>query len=372
MIGQSVRLGKIWGIPLGINASWFIVFMLVTLSLVSQFAGLHPGWSPTYCYTIGVLTSLLFFVSVLLHELGHSAVALRKHIPIRSITLFIFGGIAQLGKEPDRPLTELQIAIAGPIVSFALAVVFGVLGNLAAGMSEGVQTLGDWLSRINLNLAVFNLLPGFPLDGGRVFRALAWRQSGDFARATRVAAGMGKGVAYLFVIGGIWIGLNGALLNGLWISFIGWFLLSAAEMSVQQLALKQALAGLRARDVMTKDYASVPEHTLLSQLVEGYILLTGRRSFLVTTDDQLLGLITVHQVKQVPREAWPHTSVHEVMVPFARLRCVSPDTEVGEVLTLMDEGDVGQVPVITDGRLLGLIGRDHLLRVIRTHLEFHA
>jgi Zn-dependent protease len=372
VIGQSLRLGKIWGIPVGINASWFIVFVLLTLSLTSQFAHLHPRWSPSYHYTIGVLTSLLFFTSVLLHELGHSAIALRKHIPIRSITLFVFGGIAQLGKEPDRPLTELQIAIAGPIVSFILSVVFGMVGTLAAGTSEGVQTLGQWLGRINLSLALFNLLPGFPLDGGRVFRALVWRRTGDFAYATRIAGGVGKGVAYLFIMSGIWIALGGALVDGLWITCIGWFLLTAAEMNVQQVALKQTLAGLHARDVMATDCPSVSESMSLAQLVEDHVLSTGRRCFLVTTDGQLLGLITVHQVKSIPRAAWAHTSVRQAMIPVAQLRWVPPDAEVSDVLTLMDEGDVGQVPVVRDGQILGLIGRDHLLRVIRAHLELRA
>jgi len=297
---------------------------------------------------------------------------LRKHIPIRSITLFVFGGIAQLGKEPDRPLTELQIAIAGPIVSVVLSVVFGMVGTLAAGTSEGIQALGQWLGRINLSLALFNLIPGFPLDGGRVFRALVWGRTGDFARATRIAGDVGKGVAYLFIMSGIWIALGGALVQGLWIAFIGWFLLTAAETNVQQVALKQALAGLRARDVMTPDCPSVPDHMSLSQLVKDYLLLTGRRCFLVTTDGQLLGLITVHQVKNIPHTDWPHTSVRQAMVPLARLHWVAPDAEVSEVLALMDDGDVGQVPVVRDGQLLGLIGRDHLLRVIRAHLEFRA
>ena len=372
MLGQSLTLGKIWGISVGINASWFIIFLLVTLSLVTQFAGMHPQWSVAYAYMIGALTSLLFFVSVLLHELGHSAVALRKHIPIHSITLFIFGGIAQLGKEPDRPMTELQIAVAGPLASFALSLAFSALAYLTIGVSEGLQTLGHWLGQINLNLALFNLLPGFPLDGGRVFRALIWKWTGNFVRATHVAASAGRGVAYLFIIGGVWIGLGGALLQGLWISFIGWFLLSAAQANVQHLALTQALAGLQARDVMTTDCPRVSEHLSFSQLVEDYILLTGQRCFLVATDGQLLGLVTVHQVKCVPREAWPHTLVREAMIPLERLHCVSPDAPLLKVLTLMDEGNVGQAPVVLNGQLLGLIGRDHLLRVIRTRLEFRT
>ena len=281
MLGQSLRLGKIWGITIGINASWFLAFALITFSLVSQFTALHPQWSLTYSYAIGVLTSLLFFVSVLLHELGHSVVALQHHLPIRSITLFIFGGIAQVGKEPDRPLTELHVAIAGPLVSLALSLVFGIVGNIADGISEGLQTLGLWLSRINLNLALFNLLPGFPLDGGRVFRALVWKRTGDFVRATQVAGDMGRGVAFLLIFIGLWIGISGALLQGLWISFIGWFLLSAAEVHVQQLTLKRALAGLRARDVMTTDCPHVPGHMSLAQLVDDYVLSTGRRCFLV-------------------------------------------------------------------------------------------
>lgn len=372
MINQSVRLGKIWGISIGINASWFIVFFLLTFSLVTEFTTAHPHWSPIYHYLIGVLTSVFFFTSVLLHELGHSAVALRKQIPIRSITLFVFGGIAQLGKEPDRPLTELQIAIAGPIVSFALSLLFGLLGQFATGMSEGVQALGQWLSRINLSLALFNLTPGFPLDGGRVFRALMWKWTGDFIRATRIAGNVGKGIALVFIAGGFLIVLSGALFQGLWLTFIGWFLLSAAETSTRQAALTQALAGLRARDVMTTDCPKVPDYLSLSQLVEEYILSTGRRCFLVTTDSRLLGLITVHQVKHVPRPDWPHTPVRQAMVPVAKLHSVSPDAEVREVLTLMDDGDVGQVPVVRNGQLLGLIGRDHLLRIIRMHLEFRA
>lgn len=238
--GQSFRLGKIWGITIGVNASWFLVFALITFSLVSQFSAQHPQWSLAYAYIIGGFTSLLFFVSVLLHELGHSRVALQYHLPIRSITLFIFGGIAQLGKEPDRPMTELRIAIAGPLVSLVLSLAFGAVGSMAAGISEGLQTLGLWLGRINLNLALFNLLPGFPLDGGRVFRALVWNRTGDFVRATQLAGDMGRGVAFLLIFAGLWIGLSGALLQGLWLSFIGWFLFSAAETHVQQLTLKRA------------------------------------------------------------------------------------------------------------------------------------
>ena len=370
MPGQSLRLGKIWGITIGLNASWFLIFALISFSLVSQFAALHPQWSLPYAYTIGGLTSLLFFVSVLLHELGHSAVALQHHLPIRSITLFIFGGIAQVGKEPDRPMTELRVAIAGPVVSLALSLMFSVVGNLAAGISEGLQTLGLWLSQINLNLALFNLLPGFPLDGGRVFRALVWQRTGDFVRATQVAGNMGRGVAFLLICAGLWIGLSGAFLQGLWISFIGWFLLSAAEAQVQQLTLKRALAGLRARDVMTTDCPHVPAHTSLAQLVDDYVLSTGRRCFLVTQNGHLLGLITVHQIKCIPRAAWAQTTVRQTVIPLEGLRYVSPEAEVSEALTLMDEEDIGQVPVLKEGQLLGVIGRDHLLRILRAHLEF--
>jgi len=372
MIKQSLRLGTIWGIPIGINNSWLLVFVLLTLSLAGHFGALHPYWAPAYHYTLAVVTSLLFFTSVLLHELGHSAVALQKHVPIRSITLFVFGGVAQLGKEPDRPLTELHIAIAGPLVSLGLWAVYGLLSASIQGVSIGVHDAMSWLSRINLNLALFNLLPGFPLDGGRVFRALVWQRTGDFSRATRVASDMGRGVAYLFIMTGAVIALRGALFDGLWISFIGWFLLSAAESSVQQLALRHALAGLQAKDVMTTECPQVSEQVTVEQLVQDSILATGRRCFVVTRADKLVGLITVHQVKSLPRTAWAHTSMREAMIPLADLQWVAPEADVIETLTLMDEKNIGQVPVIQNGRFLGLVGRDHLLRVIRARLEFPA
>ncbi|MGE0826640.1 MAG: site-2 protease family protein [Candidatus Binatia bacterium] len=370
MIGQSIRLGTLWGIAIGVHASWFLIFALVTISLLAHFAELHPHWTRAYAYTVSLSTSLFFFVSVLLHELGHSVVALRKNIPIRSITLFIFGGVAQLGKEPDRPLTELQIAIAGPLVSFALAVLFGTLGRLAVDESEGLQTLGEWLGRINLQLALFNLLPGFPLDGGRVFRAAVWNWTGNFMRATQIAGNAGRAVAFLFIFSGFGMTLGGAFVQGLWIAFLGWFLLSATESNVQSITFQQALGGLTAHDVMATDYPRVPDSLSLTQLVEDHILVTGKRCFLVTAEHDLLGLITVHQVKSVPRAAWSHTTVHQAMIPLERLRYVTPEAPLNEVLTVMDEADLGQVPVVRNGKLLGLIGRDHLLRIIRTRIEF--
>lgn len=373
MIGQSVRLTTIRGIEVGLHYSWFIVFFLITVSLTTRFASQHPHWTTVEHYAVGIATSLLFFVSILLHELAHSFVALAKGIPVRSITLFVFGGVAQIGREPDRPLTEFQIAIAGPIASALLAVAFGFLPHLAGGQFEHVAALAGWLSSINLMLAVFNLVPGFPLDGGRIFRAVIWHFTGSFSKATRIAAGSGQLVGYGIILGGIWTGLiTGSWFSGLWLAFIGWFLLNAAQESVLQMSMRSALSGLTAEDIMTRDCPTVSGQLSLADLVHEHILRTGRRCFLVSQNGRLEGLITLHQIKAVPQERWGDSFVAQAMTPIDRLHAVAPKTPILDVLGGMEQHDVNQVPVTQDGRLLGMITRDHLLRVLYANLELGA
>ena len=373
MIGQSVRLTTIRGIEVGIHYSWFIIFFLITFSLTTRFASEHPHWTPVEHYAVGIATSLLFFASILIHELAHSFVALAKGIPVRAITLFVFGGVAQIGREPDRPLTEFQIAIAGPIASFLLSVSFGLVSVLAGGASEYLAALAGWLASINLMLAVFNLVPGFPLDGGRIFRAAIWHYTGSFSKATRIAAGSGQAVGYALILGGIWTGLiTGNWFSGLWLAFIGWFLLNAAQESVLQMSMRSTLSGLVAEDIMARDCPIVSGQLSLADLVHEYILRTGRRCFLVSQNGRLEGLVTLHQVKAVPKERWGDSVVAQAMTPLDRLRAVAPKTPILEVLGVMERGDVNQVPVTQDGRLLGMITRDHLLRVLYANLELGA
>lgn len=373
MIGQSVKLTTIRGIEVGVHYSWFIIFFLITFSLTGRFVSEHPRWTQAEHYTVGILTSLLFFSSIFLHELAHSFVALAKGIPVRSITLFVFGGVAQIGKEPDRPLTEFQIAIAGPITSAVLALAFGLISHLAEDQLEHVAALGGWLASINLMLALFNLVPGFPLDGGRILRAVLWHVTGSFSKATRIAAGSGQTVGYALIVGGIWTGLvTGNWFSGLWLAFIGWFLLNAAQESVLQLSIRSALSGLRAEDIMARDCPTVSGQLSLADLVHEHILRTGRRCFLVSQNGRLEGLVTLHQVKAVPQARWGDSFVVQAMTPIDRLHAVAPETAILEVLRVMEQHDVNQVPVTQAGRLLGMITRDHLLRVLYANLELGA
>jgi len=370
MIGQSVRLTTIRGIEVGVHYTWFIIFVLITFSLTTRFASEHPHWTMVEHYALGISTSLLFFVSIFLHELAHSFVALAKGIPVRSITLFAFGGVAQLGREPDRPLTEFQIAIAGPIASGLLALGFWIVAALAGSQFEHLSALGGWLSSINLMLALFNLVPGFPLDGGRILRAVIWHVTKNFSKATRIAARSGQIVGYGLIVGGILAGLViGNWFSGLWLAFIGWFLRNAAQESVLQMSVKSALGGLVAEDIMTEDCPIVSGQLSLADLVQEHILRTGRRCFLVSQNGRLEGLITLHQVKAVPQERWDDSVVAQAMTQIDRLHAVAPETPVTDVLGLMEQRDVNQVPVTQNGRLLGMITRDHLLRVLHANLE---
>ncbi len=369
MFTQSIRVGRILGIPIGMNYTWFIVFVLITLSLTTQFADKHPSWSYGEHLILGIVTSVLFFGSIVLHELGHSFLALRFGIPVQAITLFIFGGVAQISKEPKNPSQEFFIAIAGPIVSALLAGFFYGLRLATEGLYEGLISLGEWLARINIAVAVFNLIPGFPLDGGRVLRSIAWRVTGSFERATSVAAGSGQFFAYMFIFFGVWQVLRGNSFDGLWIGFIGWFLLNAAQMSAVQTRLRHALTGVRARDVMTEECLHLPGNLSVEELVEHHFLRTGARCSMVVDGNRFRGLITLHEIKTIPRDKWSRTTLQAAMIPQESLLSVSPETAVADVLDFMQEHNISQVPVLEDGRLVGVIGRDRLLSMVHTRLE---
>jgi Zn-dependent protease/predicted transcriptional regulator len=369
MFSQSVRFGKIFGIPVGVNYSWFIVFILVTLTFGSQFAGKYPNWSvPTY-YITALISSFLFFLSVLLHELGHSVAAQSKGIKVKAITLFIFGGVAQISREPDRPMIEFYIAIMGPVVSILLAILFGTVTFILTPVNEPVAVVTGRLAFINFILVVFNMLPGFPLDGGRVLRAIVWFFTGSYERATRIASGVGQGFAYLFIVSGIWFIVGGHWMQGVWIAFIGWFLLTAAQQVSHYMTFRSALSGILARDVMDTDCPRLDSEISVLSLVEDHMLKSGRRCFLVTDEGELVGLITLHQIKETPRSGWADKTIKDVMTPLEQLHYVAPDTAITDVLELMNNEDISQVPVVREGRLEGLIGRNHLLKLVRTKLE---
>ena len=364
----SLIFARAFGIPLGIHYSWPLIAALVAFSLAKgYFPTEYPGWSSELYWITAVITTIFFFASVVTHELGHSIVALREGLPVRSITLFIFGGLAQIGREPRTAAAELRIAAAGPVVSLGLAGLFRALSFLPA--APMLAASGTYLSRINLMLAVFNLLPGFPLDGGRILRAILWATTGNLRTATRQAATVGQVLAFGLIFLGVWQIFLGNPLNGLWIAFIGWFLNSAAESSLHQAALGQLLEGVKVRDLMTGECPVVDGTTSLEQFVDEHVLRAGRRCVLVTEDQSLRGMMTLHNIRTVPREHWSRRTVAEVMTPIEQLQRARLDEDVWSLLQRMDEADVHQMPVTDDGRLVGLITREHLIRYIRTRLE---
>ena len=368
---RSIPLGRIRGIPLGLDYSWFLVFALVTWSLAgSYFPEQYPGWGTGLYWAIGLGTSLLFFASVVLHELGHSVIALRNGIPVRSITLFIFGGVAQIGREPGSPGVEFRVAIAGPIVSFALAGLFGALGWIGAGIAP-LAALATYLAYINGSLGLFNLIPGFPLDGGRVFRAIVWRVTHSFRRATEIAGGAGHFFAWLFIFWGVWQMFAGNFVGGLWIAFIGWFLQNAATASVQQMTLERLLTGHTVGEIMTRECPTLAPEVTLEQLVQDHILTTGRRYFPVARAGRVEGLLTLHHVKEIPRDRWATTTVEQAMTPLAQLRLAHPGDSLWNAMQEMTADGVNQLPVTdtANGELAGVLARDNVLTFVRTLAE---
>lgn len=367
---ESFRIGRIFGIPTGIHSSWFVIFILVVWSLAVGFLPLeYPGWpTPTY-WTAAIVASLLYFGSVLFHELSHSLVAMANGIPVASITLFIFGGVAQIRGEARRPAVEFWMALAGPLSSLVLGIVFGAIGLLTRGINEPIMAVAQYLARVNVLLALFNLIPGFPLDGGRVFRSLVWHLSGNLRLATRIAAGVGQVVAFLFILWGILSIFSGNLLNGLWIAFIGWFLNNAANTSQRQVAMRDMLEGVTAGDLMSRECLAVPVGLSVDELVRDHILQTGARCFLVEGGEGMLGMVTIHNIKEIPRSRWTATPLSQAMLPLNSLKKVRASDPITEVLQWMDEDGVNQLPVMDDGNLLGMIRRDNLVGYVRTRAE---
>jgi len=354
------------GIPIGLDYSWFLIFALLTWMLASSY---YPAefkkWPPLLYWFTGAVTAIMLFVSVLLHELGHSVVALRYKIPVRSITLFIFGGVAQIGTRPPSPSAEFMIAVAGPVVSLGLALLFTVLKPAFAAI-EPLWGLAKYLAYINFALVLFNLIPGFPLDGGRVFRAAVWAVTKDLRRATLIAANVGRFFGFLFMFVGAWEVFNGNFGGGLWIAFIGWFLDNAATAEAQQVTVQALLARHTVKQAMSGRGVSVPADLTLQQLVDGQILGSGRRCFLVSRGQDNVGLITLHGIKEIPRSDWDKTTVSQAMLPLDRVKRVGPDAELWPTLELMDREGVNQLPVMSGGQVVGMLNREDVITFLRT------
>jgi Zn-dependent protease/predicted transcriptional regulator len=369
MTRQGISLGKLLGIPILIDYSWFLIFILMTWLLASSYyPSAYPNWPAAQYWILGAITAIMLFVSVLLHELGHSAVAQRNNIPVSSITLFVFGGVSQITREPVRPLADFLIASAGLFVSLILAAVFALLAPLAAAVPPAAA-LFQYLALINLFLLIFNVIPGFPLDGGRVFRAVVWGVTQNYQRATAVAATVGRFIAWVFILLGVWLIFFGSFVNGLWIIFIGWYLDGASAGELRQQTVHTLLAGHTVRQMMGSDYVTIDSDCTLQKLVDDHVFGAGRRFFVVQENGRMVGIMTLHNFRAVPHAEWPATLVARAMIPMNKVDTVGPDAEVWEAVQKMDADGVNTLPVMADGRIQGVLTREHVIQYLQTIRE---
>ena len=370
----QIKLFKVFGIHIGLHYSWLLIAVLIALSLAGQFAATNPPWNPILVWGMAIVTTLLFFATIVIHELSHAAIAKARGLPVKAITLFALGGVAQIEKEATDARTEFWMGIAGPVTSaiigsICLGAAIALGWTVTPTQQSPLAAMLGWLGVINIALAVFNMVPGFPLDGGRVLRAIIWWITGNAARAMRIATGVGQVVAFAFILIGLFRFFNGAGFAGLWLTFIGWFLLDAARSSLAQHEIVGRLRGVHVSDVMTKQYSSVDIDTSLQAFVDDYLLRTGQRSFIVTENEQPVGMITAHEVKHIEREKWPQLKVRDAMLPLTKIHAVRESSNVSDVLEVMSREDVNQLPVMSNGHLEGIVSRRQILRLVQTRME---
>ena len=371
---SSIRLGRLFGIEVGLHYSWFLIALLITLSLTGQFHQNHTDWSNGMVWATSILTALLFFAALLAHEMSHALVARSRGLKTREITLFALGGVAQIEKEPEDPKTEFWVGIVGPFSSaliglISLGISWAVGWRVGSTPETPLLSMLVWLGYINLTLAAFNMVPGFPLDGGRILRALIWWRNGDAVRSTQLAARAGQVVALLFICLGIFRFFAGEGFGGLWIAFIGWFLMQAAGASQASVALTAGLKGVKVSDVMERNCTAVDGNLNVQRFVEEHLLRTGRRCFVIEQQGEVAGLVTPHEIKTLERARWPYTTLYDIMRPIDQLHTVEPNTPLMEALETMGRDDVNQLPVVSNHHLEGIVTRANVLQFLQTRAE---
>jgi Zn-dependent protease/predicted transcriptional regulator len=369
----SVKLGRIMGIPVRIHYTMWFVFILIAWSLAYGYMpNQYPGLGVMTYWAIGIASALILFASVLVHELSHSYIAKKNGLPIGRITLFFFGGVSEMTEEPQDPGLEVRMAAAGPLMSFLIAGLLGglwYLGGFAKAPVAVTATLG-YGALINAVLGVFNLLPAFPLDGGRVFRGTIWKRSKNLIGATRTATRVSEGISLLMMVGGFVSIIFGDFVNGMWIIFLGWFIRSGAETSLRQTLVGEALAGVTVGDIMTRDVLTAPGNITVQQLVSEYFLVHRHGGYPVVEGKQVLGIVTMQCVRSVPKEKRETVTVKEAMIPCEKAVTVKPSVSALDALNTMARQNVGRLLVLDGPQLLGIVTRDDLMRTIRTRQEF--
>jgi Zn-dependent protease/predicted transcriptional regulator len=368
---KSLHIGTIFGINININYTWLIMFALVVWTLaIGYFPSVLPGAQVSTYWAMAVISAIFLFASLLMHELSHSIVAIKNKLPIRGITLFIFGGVAHMEKEPETPKVEFEMAIAGPLCSLVLGMLFWVITIVLIGWNAPgpVIEVTSYLRFLNIFIAIFNLVPGFPLDGGRIFRAILWHYNRDLKKATRIASDFGKGFAFILMAFGA-VNLFMSFITGVWFIFIGLFLLEMAETSYRQVEMNKALAGIHVRDIMSRDVITVNADEKLDRLVEDHFFKYRFTSFPVITNDMLVGLLTLHNVKDVPKEKWPSTTVEQAMVSLSDAIIIAPSAESIAALSKMVSNGIGRLIVIEDQKVVGIVSQRDIMRLFEVRID---
>jgi Zn-dependent protease/CBS domain-containing protein len=380
---NGIRVGKIFNINIDIDWSWFLIFGLVSWSLASTFGQIHADWTPLMQWGMALLAALLFFLSVLAHELAHSLVARAQGVPVRNIKLFMFGGVSNIQKEPASPMNEFLVAIVGPLTSFVLGGLFLLLGAGGLALSNGTaininnllsqlgpaNTIFLWLGSINILVGMFNLIPGFPLDGGRVVRSILWGITNDLKKATRWASWLGQGVAWLLIFAGMSMLfgaqipiLGSGFINGLWLVFIGWFLQNAAVQSYRRVVIYDMLEDIPVKRLMNPNVPTVPANISVQDFVDNHLMQSDNRAFIVFEEDKMAGLVTLEDIRKVSAESRPTTPLRAVMTPSEKMVVVAPEEDVTDAFERLQTKDIRQLPVVTGNKIVGLLRRKDIAR----------
>jgi len=368
MKDKHITVGKIIGIPINLDYSWFLILALLTWMLAqTYFPHEFKNWSMVAYWIVGVVTSILFFVCVLLHELGHSVVARIFNLEVKRITLFIFGGVAEISKEPPKSSAEFWIAIAGPITSFLLAGIFYLLELISAGNNYLIAPF-RYLALINFILAAFNLIPGFPLDGGRVLRSIVWAITKNFKKANTIAANAGRFFGFFFIMVGVFQIFQNNFADGIWIAFIGWFLESAAISQIQRQALDKLLFGHKVSEALTSDFGIVYPDSIIQDIIDNHFISADRRSLLVKNGNTIVGFLTPKQINSLSISDRQNMIVTEVMIPIQSVVKVNSDSQLLDALKAMGENNIVELPVTENGNYIGILSRDSIIKFM---LELH-
>ncbi len=369
---RQIELIRIFNIPIKLDLSWFIIVAFISWTLASgYFPTIYPGFDKSIYWMMGIFSAVLLFVSVLLHELSHSLVAKKNNIPIKGITLFIFGGVAEMTEEPTTAKSEIKMAVAGPICSGALALLFFIISKFFTSFLPIIPLIGilKYCVFINLALMIFNLLPGFPLDGGRILRAIIWNSTGDIKKATYTTSRIGSSLGVFLIIFGFFNIFTGNFIGGLWFAFIGIFLKGAAESGYQQLLTGRLLHGIKISEIMTRDLVTIEDSTTLDKLVDNYFLKHRYNSYPVVSNGNFIGIVSIHDVKQIPREDWDKVDVRKILDSKIISLCVSPDDDATSAMSKMVRKGLGRIPVLDNGKLVGIVSHRDIMQIIKHKMD---